>query len=152
MELGLGIGSDVDWGRICDDHLFDLYAYCIVCGYCWRGSSYYEETLKVKSKKFYAEANDMQEGWGDTLRSIDKLRERVKKNLPIPFKDAIWIEWAEYRMDLGGGNLEAVEKTAKKQGLYNLRLQPLVWAGALEGIRKTLGINQSALGIKKGAI
>lgn len=34
----------------------------------------------IKPKKFYADAEDMQEGWGKTLRDIDELKDKKSHN------------------------------------------------------------------------
>jgi hypothetical protein len=53
----------------------------------------------MQSNSFYEEANDMSEGWGDTLRSIDVLRAKFDSNEDITIKDACFILWAEKCVD-----------------------------------------------------
>ena len=49
----------------------------------------------IQSKKFYREANDMQDGWGDNLRSIDELKDKVDTNQDITISEACYVLWAE---------------------------------------------------------
>jgi hypothetical protein len=49
----------------------------------------------IKSKKFYAEAENMETGWGDHLKSIDKLKDKVEQGKDISLNEACWVLWAE---------------------------------------------------------
>lgn len=49
----------------------------------------------IQSESFYQEANDMQDGWGDFLRSIDELKDKVECNEDITINDACYILWAD---------------------------------------------------------
>ena len=44
----------------------------------------------IKSKKFYAEAEDMQEGWGDYLRFIDELKDKRQNNGIFSLNQFCW--------------------------------------------------------------
>lgn len=49
----------------------------------------------IKSKKFYAEAENMESGWGKYLKSIDVLKDQVQQHKDITLKDACWVLYAE---------------------------------------------------------
>ena len=49
----------------------------------------------VKSKRFYAEAEDMETGWGKYLKSIDKLKDAVQQQKDITLNDACWVLYGE---------------------------------------------------------
>lgn len=44
----------------------------------------------IKSKKFYAEANDLSEGWGDSLLWIDKLKDKIQFHKEIALNEFCW--------------------------------------------------------------
>jgi hypothetical protein len=44
----------------------------------------------IKSKKFYADAEDMQEGWGEYLRYIDTLKDKKQDNARFCLNDFCW--------------------------------------------------------------
>lgn len=50
----------------------------------------------MENKNFYKKANEMQDGWGDYLKKIDLLYEKLNKNVAISDKEACWILYAEY--------------------------------------------------------
>ena len=41
----------------------------------------------IKDDAFYVEADDMQEGWGNTLRHIDELKDKIQYNKEITLND-----------------------------------------------------------------
>jgi len=49
----------------------------------------------IKSKEFYAEADQMSDGWGGYLKSIDTLKDDVHNKKDIVIDDACWILYAE---------------------------------------------------------
>lgn len=49
----------------------------------------------VQSKAFYKEAEDMQDGWGRYLKSIDMLKDRVELHQNIRLNEACWILYGE---------------------------------------------------------
>lgn len=49
----------------------------------------------IKTKKFYAEAEEMSPGWGRYLKLIDKLKNDVDKKRDITLDNACWILYGE---------------------------------------------------------
>lgn len=49
----------------------------------------------MNNKKFYAEAERMEKGWGKYLHSIDELKDKVKDWQDITLKEACWILYAD---------------------------------------------------------
>ena len=50
----------------------------------------------IKSKEFYDEAENMQIGWGEYLKSIDELKDKVKYKKNITLREYRWILYGEY--------------------------------------------------------
>jgi hypothetical protein len=44
----------------------------------------------IKDEAYYAEAEDMQEGWGETLRYIDTLKDNIQNNVEINLSDYLY--------------------------------------------------------------
>lgn len=44
----------------------------------------------IKSKKFYADGEKMQEGWGKYLRYIDELKDKKQNNSVMSIADFCW--------------------------------------------------------------
>ena len=49
----------------------------------------------IKSKRFYAEADEMSAGWGHYLKTIDKLKDAVQLGKDITLNEACWILYGE---------------------------------------------------------
>lgn len=49
----------------------------------------------MKTNKFYKEANDMQPGWGNTLKNIDRLKDKVDSNKCITINEACFVIYGE---------------------------------------------------------
>lgn len=49
----------------------------------------------IKSKKYYAEGENLSEGWGHYMKSIDILKDKVQNQEDITLKDVCWILYGE---------------------------------------------------------
>ena len=49
----------------------------------------------IQPKAFYAEAEEMQTGWGKYLRNIDILKDKVAQRKNITLREACWIMYGE---------------------------------------------------------
>lgn len=45
------------------------------------------KTIHTKDDAFYAEADEMADGWGDTLRYIDTLKDKIENNKDITLSE-----------------------------------------------------------------
>jgi len=49
----------------------------------------------VKNKEFYQEAEEMQDGWGKYLKSIDVLKDKIKNKKDITLRDFVYTLYGE---------------------------------------------------------
>lgn len=49
----------------------------------------------IQPENFYQEAENMQSGWGEYLRSIDELKDKVDCNEDITIHEACFVLWSE---------------------------------------------------------
>lgn len=69
----------------------------------------------IKTKKFYAEAEDMQVGWGDYLRSIDVLKDKKQSDSIFTLDDYCWTLYGDmYTSHWCEGFKKHIESTSKK--------------------------------------
>jgi hypothetical protein len=69
----------------------------------------------IKTKKFYAEAEDMQVGWGDYLRSIDVLKDKKQSDSIFTLDDYCWTLYGDmYTSHWYEGFKKHIESTSKK--------------------------------------
>lgn len=94
----------------------------------------------IQSESFYQEANDMQEGWGETLRAIDVLKDKFENNENITLKEACYILWAEKFV-----NSSVYLKFQKAMEAHKRRKMPWpAWNGMFEDwSRRTIGVEQA---------
>lgn len=80
----------------------------------------------IKSKKWYAKANSMSDGWGNYLKSIDQLKDAVQYNEEISLDDYCWILYGE-------GNCSHTWEAFKKYCIQilpeNRRMLYVCWTG-----------------------
>lgn len=90
----------------------------------------------IESKAFYAEADDMQEGWGKYLRSIDVLKDKVQFNKEITLKEYCWTLYGDYYTSHCWGAFqkygEKILKLTKKKMIYD------AWSGIFSKWHKEL--------------
>lgn len=88
----------------------------------------------MQSKEFYQEANGMSPGWGNYLRKIDRLRERVDAGRDITVKEACWILYAESRAE--STEWLAFQTWTIRKKLSTRRFAWPIWLALFEGYRK----------------
>lgn len=93
------------------------------------------KTSRIKSKKFYQEAEDMQDGWGKYLQSIDVLKDKFDNNEKLRIKEASWIMWAEKHIQ--SNDYLAFQKWCKQNKLYNKFFQFNIWWELFNGFMQT---------------
>lgn len=49
----------------------------------------------IQPKSFYKEAEGMTKGWGSYLRSIDELKDKVDKDIPLTLNEYCWTLYGE---------------------------------------------------------
>lgn len=49
----------------------------------------------VKNKEFYQEAEEIQDGWGRRLKSIDELKDKIKNKKDITLSDFVYTLYGE---------------------------------------------------------
>jgi hypothetical protein len=72
----------------------------------------------IQSEKFYKEANDMSLGWGDYLREVDKIEDKIQNEEPISLTEARAALWG--KIPINSGMCKKFEKYAKNNKLDNL--------------------------------
>ena len=87
----------------------------------------------IKSKAFYAEAEDMSRGWGKYLRHIDLVKDAIAAGKKICLNDACG---ALYGEGVCYTSWEAFRKYCVKNGLGKKRLVWEVWRGMFDGWQK----------------
>ena len=80
----------------------------------------------IKSKKFYQEAENMQKGWGNYLKSIDKLKDAVNNKKNIGLNDACWVLYGE---GYCSSVWEEFEKFCIKNGWRRKKMPWEAWDG-----------------------
>lgn len=88
----------------------------------------------MKSEEFYQEANDMQAGWGNYLKSVDILRKKFDNNKKLKIKEASWIMWAEKHVT--SNDYLAFQKWCKQNKLYNKCFQFEIWWGLFSSFKQ----------------
>lgn len=89
----------------------------------------------IKSKKFYKEANEIRDGWGETLRKVDVLRDKFDRNERINLKEACYILWVEKFIN-SDVYLE-FQKEMKVQKMDEDNLPWPAWYGMFENWQKS---------------
>lgn len=87
-------------------------------------------TSNIEDDSFYDEANDMQDNWGDSLRKIDILKDKVDNNEPISFNDSLYILWAEYKISLAD-HQDQLTAWACEHFVIDLKFTIKVWQAML---------------------
>ena len=67
----------------------------------------------------------MQSGWGNSLRKIDRIHDRIDAHKPIALKDALFVAWQQYM--LSSTHFDPIIKVAKKKKLFDLKLEWEFW-------------------------
>ena len=49
----------------------------------------------AKEESFYHEANEMSRGWGNYMRKIDELKDKIASNNPLSLKEFCWTLYGE---------------------------------------------------------
>lgn len=94
----------------------------------------------MKSKKFYKEAEDMSDGWGKALMSIDKLRDKFNRGERLSLSEACWVLWAEKGVCSSG--YRSFEAFIKRERLDVLLHWP-IWYGLYTGYQNQQKEEQS---------
>jgi hypothetical protein len=72
----------------------------------------------IKTKRFYKEAEDMQDGWGKYLRYIDTLKDKAQNNDRMVLNDFCWTLYGDGHCSATWGDFK---EYAQKTGLYRHR-------------------------------
>lgn len=88
-----------------------------------------KQMSNVKSKKFYAEADEMQQGWGKYLKSIDILKDSVDDKKDITLNDACWILYGEGHCS---GTWESFKVECIRKGWKNKKMPWDAWKGIFD--------------------
>lgn len=89
----------------------------------------------IQSEEFYQEAEDMQTGWGEYLRSIDELKDKVANKDDISLPDACWILYGDGHCSWTLGKFKEY-CTSKK---WEIKTMPWdAWNGIFKEFVKTI--------------
>lgn len=53
----------------------------------------------IQSDEFYKEANDMSPGWGDYLKKVDEIEDKIQNEEPISLTEAWGAFWGKLRIN-----------------------------------------------------
>jgi hypothetical protein len=83
----------------------------------------------MESTEFYKEANQMEAGWGNFLRRVDRLRERVDQGLKIKLKDAFYILWCDAN---SADTLKKFTTYCTKKRMGSMQMPLPAWRGLFD--------------------
>ena len=69
---------------------------------------------------------------GNILKKIDRLHARIQANKTIMFYEALWVEWAESRVQ--SSMFDYLTELAKKNKVHKLRLTQPIWKKIISGL------------------
>ena len=87
----------------------------------------------IKSKKFYQEAEDMQDGWGKYLKKIDILKDKVDNKKDISLNEACWVLYGEGYVS---SSWESFEKYCTKKKWHKKLMPWEAWEGLYQNAFK----------------